>query len=136
MVSTLADVARTAGVHPGTASKALNPASRHLVAEKTVKRVLEIAAMLDYQPNNFARGLRTRRSYTIGFLVPDLTNPLFPPIVRGVDEVLGATGLSALIVNTDNEPGKAMQLFTTLKNRRCQRSRRSLGSAWPRRRCG
>jgi LacI family transcriptional regulator len=119
MVSTLADVARTAGVHPGTASKALNPESRHLVAANTVKRVLEIAALLDYQPNNFARGLRTRRSYTIGFFVPDLTNPLFPPIVRGVDEVLGAAGLSALIVNTDNEPGKAMQLFTTLKNRRC-----------------
>jgi len=119
MVSTLADVAREAGVHPGTASKALNPASRHLVAEKTVKKVLQIAANLDYQPNNFARGLRTRRSYTIGFLVPDMINPLFPPIVRGVEEILGAAGLSALIVNTDNEPGKAMQLFTTLKNRRC-----------------
>lgn len=119
MVSTLADVARAAGVHPGTASKALNPESRYLVAAETVKRVLDIAAKLEYQPNSLARGLRTRRSYTIGFLVPDLTNPLFPPIVRGVEEVLGAAGLSALIVNTDNDPIKAMQLFTTLRNRRC-----------------
>lgn len=119
MVSTLADVAHAAGVHPGTASKALNPASRHLVAAETVDRVLECASKLDYQPNSLARGLRTRRSYTIGLMVPDLTNPLFPPIVRGVEDVLGEAGLSALIVNTDNDPKKEMQLFATLINRKC-----------------
>lgn len=119
MVATLADVAEAAGVHPGTASKALNPESRHLVAAETVKRVLEIATKLNYQPNALARGLRTKRSYTIGFMVPDLNNPLFPPIVRGVEEVLGPAGLSALIVNTDNDPKKGMQLFDTLVNRRC-----------------
>ncbi|MBI3429361.1 MAG: LacI family DNA-binding transcriptional regulator [Actinobacteria bacterium] len=119
MVSTLADVARAAGVHPGTASKALNPDSRHLVAAVTVQRVREIAAELDYQPNSFARGLRTSRSFTIGLLVPDLTNPLFPPIVRGIEEVLGAAGYSALIVNTDNDAKKEMQLFMTLLSRRC-----------------
>jgi LacI family transcriptional regulator len=119
MVATLADVAEAAGVHPGTASKALNPHSRHLVAAETAKRVLEIAAKLNYQPNSLARGLRTKRSYTIGFMVPDLTNPLFPPIVRGVEEVLGPAGLSALIVNTDNDPKKEMLLFETLANRRC-----------------
>ncbi len=119
MVSTLADVAEAAGVHPGTASKALNPESRHLVAADTVKRVLEIAAKLNYQPNSLARGLRTKRSYTVGFMVPDLINPLFPPIVRGVEEILGPAGLSALIVNTDNDPKKEMQLFDTLVNRRC-----------------
>lgn len=119
MVSTLADVAQAAGVHPGTASKALNPESRHLVAAETVRRVLEIAAKLNYQPNSLARGLRTKRSYAVGFMVPDLTNPLFPPIVRGVEEVLGPAGLSALIVNTDNDPRKEMRLFEALVNRRC-----------------
>ncbi len=119
MVSTLADVAEAAGVHPGTASKALNPESRHLVAAETVKRVLEIATKMNYQPNSLARGLRTKRSYTVGFMVPDLINPLFPPIVRGVEAVLGPAGLSALIVNTDNDPKREMQLFDTLVNRRC-----------------
>lgn len=119
MVSTLADVARAAGIHPGTASKALNPDSRHLVAAVTVQRVLEVAAELDYQPNSLARGLRTGRSHTIGLLVPDLNNPIFPPIMRGVEEVLGAVGYSVLIVNTDNDARKEMQLFTTLLNRRC-----------------
>lgn len=119
MVSTLADVAKAARVHPGTASKALNPGSRHLVAATTVERVLKVAAALDYQPNSLARGLRTSRSFTIGLLVPDLTNPLFPPIVRGVEEVLGTAGYSALIVNTDNDAKKEMQLFMTLLNRRC-----------------
>ena len=119
MVFTLTDVAEAAGVHPGTASKALNPESRHLVAADTVKRVLEIATKLNYQPNSLARGLRTKRSYTVGFMVPDLTNPVFPPIVRGVEEVLGPAGLSALIVNTDNDPKKEMQLFDALINRQC-----------------
>ncbi len=119
MVSTLADVAAAAHVHPGTASKALNPQSRHLVAAETVQRVLQMAAKLNYQPNSLARGLRTKRSYTVGFMVPDLNNPLFPPIVRGVEEVLGPAGLSALVVNTDNDPKKEMQLFDALINRRC-----------------
>ena len=119
MISTLADVAKAAGVHPGTASKALNPETRHRVADDTVKRVLAIAKKLNYQPNNIARSLRTRKTGTVGLLVPDLTNALFPPIVRGVETVLSRHGLHALVVNTDNNPEKANQLFSTLRLRQC-----------------
>src|SRR5215475_7648752 len=104
MTPTLADVARAAGVHPGTASRALNPQSRGRVAPATVKRVLAEAERLGYQPNAVARGLRTRRSFSVGLLIPDLTNPLFPPIVRGVEEVLRPIGYNAWIVNTDSRP--------------------------------
>lgn len=117
--ATLADVAREAGVHPGTASRALKSDSNGRVAATTVRRVLAAADKLGYQPNTFARGLRTRRSFNVGLLIPDLTNPLFPPIVRGVEEVLRPRGLIALVTNTDNDQARAHQLFTALQARQC-----------------
>jgi LacI family transcriptional regulator len=101
--ATLRDVARVAAVHPGTVSRALNPETRRLVNEETAQRVLEAAEALGYRPNPIARGLKTNRSYTIGVLVPDLTNPLFPPIVRGIQDRLEAAGYTPLIANTDND---------------------------------
>ena len=89
---TLKDVAQQAGVHPATASRALNLETRLLVSEQTASRVLAAAAELGYQPNTVARSLRTRRSHTIGVLIPDLTNPLFPPIVRGLADRLESPG--------------------------------------------
>jgi LacI family transcriptional regulator len=101
---TLRDVARVADVHPGTASRALNAETRSLVNEETAQRVLEAAEELGYRPNPIARGLKTNRSYTIGVLIPDLTNPLFPPILRGIEDRLEEDGYTALIANTDNDP--------------------------------
>ena len=59
---TLRDVAVRAGVHPATASRALNPETRILVSEDTARRVLDAAEALGYSPNPVARSLRTRRS--------------------------------------------------------------------------
>ena len=100
---TLQDVADSAGVHRATASRALNPATRHLVNSETAERVERIARSLGYRPNPIARSLKTARSASIGLVIPDLTNPLFPPIARGVEDVLGAVGYNAWIVNTDND---------------------------------
>ncbi|HEX4787653.1 MAG TPA: LacI family DNA-binding transcriptional regulator, partial [Actinospica sp.] len=69
---TLRDVAEGAGVHPATASRALNPATRHLVSRGTVERVDRIAASLGYRVNPVARSLKTARSGTVGLIVPDL----------------------------------------------------------------
>src|SRR2546421_6243312 len=99
----LRDVAARAGVHPATASRALNPETRLLVKEDTARRVLEAAELLGYHPNPVARSLRTRRSHTVGVIIPDLTNPLFPPIVRGLEDRLAAAGYVALIRNTDRD---------------------------------
>ena len=76
---TISDVARLAEVHPGTVSRALNEQTRSLVNPETAERVLRAAEELGYRPNPIARGLKTNRSYTVGVLIPDLTNPLFPP---------------------------------------------------------
>lgn len=114
---TLRDVAEAAGVHTATASRALNPETRRLVNAETAKRVLRIAESLGYQPNPIARSLKTAKSRTIGVVVPDLTNPLFPPIVRGIDDVLGPAGYSVLLVNTDNDPEREESLVRSLRSR-------------------
>lgn len=119
MASTLKEVAQAAGVHTGTASKALNSHTRHQVADATVKRVLAAAKKLRYEPNDVARSLRTRKSQMVGVLVPDLTNSLFPPIVRGIEHILSAHGLQSIVVNTDNNIEKASKLFSALWARQC-----------------
>jgi LacI family transcriptional regulator len=100
---TIRDVARVAKVHPGTVSRALNADTRALVNEETAERVMRAAEELGYRPNPIARGLKTNRSYTIGVLIPDITNPLFPPILRGIEDRLDDAGYTPLIVNTDND---------------------------------
>src|ERR1700744_738020 len=102
---TLRDVAVRAGVHPATASRALNPETRILVSEDTARRVLDAAEALGYSPTPVARSLRTRRSHTIGVLIPDLNNPLFPPMVRGLEDRLAADRYRALIGHNDR-PGR------------------------------
>jgi LacI family transcriptional regulator len=104
----LRDVARAAGVHPATASRALNKDTRWRVSEATAERVLQAAEQLGYLPNPIARGLATKRSYTIGVLIPDFTNPLFPPIMRGIQDGLEAAGYTPLLINTDNDPDREL----------------------------
>jgi LacI family transcriptional regulator len=114
---TLRDVAARAGVHPATASRALNPETRLLVSDDTAHRVLAAAAALGYHPNPVARSLRTRRSHTVGVLIPDLTNPLFPPIVRGLEDRLAAAGYVALIGNTDGDAERERLVFEQMRAR-------------------
>ena len=114
---TLRDVAARAGVHPATASRALNPETRILVSEDTAQRVLDAAEALGYTPNPVARSLRTRRSHTVGVLIPDLNNPLFPPIVRGLEDRLAANGYVALIGNTDSDDQRERMVFDQMRAR-------------------
>jgi len=117
---TLRDVAVAAGVHPATASRALNPATRGLVNADTARRVIKVAESLGYRPNPIARGLKTSKSGTVGLVIPDLTNPLFPPIVRGIEDVLEPAGYSGLIVNTDNDPGRERAQIELLRSRQVE----------------
>ncbi|MGI8711973.1 MAG: LacI family DNA-binding transcriptional regulator [Solirubrobacteraceae bacterium] len=114
---TIRDVARVAEVHPGTVSRALNEQTRALVNQDTAERVLRAAAELGYRPNPIARGLKTNRSYTVGVLLPDLTNPLFPPIVRGIEDRLGEAGYTSLIVNTDNDAERERSQMEAMRAR-------------------
>ncbi len=114
---TLKDVAAMAGVHPATVSRALNPETRLLVSDETADRILAAADQLGYRPNTVARSLRTRRSNTVGVLIPDLNNPLFPPIVRGIEDRLAADGYVALIGNTDADDERERLVFELMRDR-------------------
>lgn len=114
---TLQDVADSARVHRATASRALNPATQHLVNAETADRVARAARSLGYRPNQIARSLKTARSASVGLVIPDLTNPLFPPIARGVEDVLGAVGYNAWIINTDNDPDREAAAVESMRVR-------------------
>src|ERR671920_64042 len=117
---TLRDVAEAAGVHAATVSRALNPDTRRMVNAETALRVLRAAETLGYRPNPIARSLKTAKSGTVGLVIPDLTNPLFPPIVRGIEDVLAPAGYSALIVNTDNDATREEAQIESLRSRQVE----------------
>jgi LacI family transcriptional regulator len=102
----LKDVAKVAGVHPATASRALNEHTASMLSPATVVRVREAAESLGYRVNRVARGLKTRRSHTIGMLIPDITNPFFPPMVRGAEDGLAEAGYTLVLADTDNDEEK------------------------------
>ncbi len=118
MSATLKDIAKKVGIHPATVSRALNPRTAHLVNPATVVKVKKAAAALNYLPNPMAAGLRTSRSHTIGVVIPDLNNPLFPGMVRGIQDTLGRAGYTPLLVNTDNDPDIESHLIASLSARR------------------
>lgn len=115
---TLRDVARAAKVHPATVSRALSGGARSLVNDETAQRIQAIANELGYRPNAIARGLKTRQSTTVGVLIPDLANPLFSGIVRGIQDGLELSGYTPLIANTDNDPVRERKNFEVMSQHR------------------
>lgn len=96
---TIRDVAQAAGVHVSTVSRALNPDKRSLISAEVLKVVEEAARKLGYRPNRAASALRTGRTHTIGVLVPDITNPVFPPILQGIEASAAARGYFVFVTN-------------------------------------
>lgn len=104
--ATIHDVAKAVGVHPSTVSRVMNPSTRHMVTAEIARKVSEAARSLGYHRNALAHSLRTRRSSTVGVVIPDITNPVFPPILRGIEDALAAAGYTAIIANTDGAPDR------------------------------
>lgn len=115
---TIADVAELAGVHKATVSRALNALTEHQVNTVTLKRVQRAAKQLGYVPNAMARGLRTSLSMNVGVIVPDITNPIFPPILRGIEDYLAPHGYTALVANSDGRDSQELAAFSSLMARR------------------
>src|SRR5260370_24085004 len=97
---TIRDVALHASVNASTVSRALNPATRHLIGDEVVSRVMASAKSVGYRQNKLASALRGGRSRVVGVCLPDIENPVFPPIVCGIEEELAAEGYGVLIANS------------------------------------
>ena len=101
MAVTIRDVAREAGVSISTVSRALS--SPDQVAEETRLRVEHAARKMSYRPNRAARGLITGRTGSLGLVVPDLENPFFGAICKGVQSRARAMGYAVFIGDTDED---------------------------------
>jgi LacI family transcriptional regulator len=115
--ATLREVADHAGVHPATVSRALNPETQQMVSTSTLERVLASARELNYRTNAIARSLRTQRSHAVGVVIPDITNPLFPRILRGIDDALEKIQYTSLVAYTDGRDERLLDRFELLRQR-------------------
>ncbi|MDB4894554.1 MAG: transcriptional regulator, LacI family, partial [Firmicutes bacterium] len=97
---TLRDVARRAGVDVSTVSRVVRGERNFSVRAETRERILQVAAELDYRPNGIARSLKSSFTRTLGMLIPDITNPIFPAIYKGVEDTARQLGYSVILVNT------------------------------------
>ncbi|MEG3616068.1 DUF6807 family protein [Isoptericola haloaureus] len=100
---TIADVARAAGVSRATVSRVMN--GRSTVDPAISARVQEAAIELNYRPSNVARSLSLGRTTTVALVVPDLANPVFQEILRGVTSAAGEDGYRVLVADSAEDPG-------------------------------
>ncbi len=90
-MANILDVALKAGVSIATVSRVVNK-SDHKVNPTTRERVLEAVRELDYRPNALAKGLLMKKTMTIGIIIPDISNPYYAEIVRGIQDVADQAG--------------------------------------------
>ena len=110
------DVADRAGVSVATVSHVINKTRN--VSVELQNRVYEAMNALQYRPDAVARGLKTKRTYTIGLLISDITNPFYPMIVRGVEDFVHARELSLILCNTDEDLAKQSLYIDVLLEKR------------------
>jgi LacI family transcriptional regulator len=115
MSSTIRDVARAAGVGQATVSRVLNNSG--YVKPETRERVLQAAKELGFVPNQVARSLVRKSTATIGLVIPDITNPFFPAVTRGVEDAASESGYTVFLCNTDNDPAMEAQDVQKLRER-------------------
>ncbi|HZR11894.1 MAG TPA: LacI family DNA-binding transcriptional regulator [Acidimicrobiia bacterium] len=113
-LTSLADVARRAGVSVTTASRVMS-ASSHPVAERTRRKVIQAAEELDFEPNLVARGLVAQRTSIVGLLVGDVADPAAALVVRGAEDVAFEHGFSVLVADTDGDPDKELAYVRKLR---------------------
>ncbi len=109
--ATIVDVAKSAGVHFSTASRALNPDTRHLISDDVARKIDAAAEKLGYRRNSMASGLRTQKSGTIGVVITNLSDPLHPPMVSAIEVRLMAVGYVTFVAGTDYKRDKLVALI-------------------------
>lgn len=114
---TIRDVADLVDVHHSTVSRALSPTKRDQISPAVVRKVEKAAKKLGYYPNIVASSLKQNRSFAIGVLIPDLMNPLFPPIIRGIQDTAEAFGYTVITANTDDEEVKERDALRMMQGR-------------------
>ncbi|WP_263260336.1 catabolite repressor/activator [Pseudomonas sp. RIT-PI-S] len=116
----LSDIARLAGVSVTTASYVINgKAAQQRISQTTVARVRAVVDEHGFTPNPQAAGLRSQRTRTLGFILPDLENPSYARIAKILEQQARARGYQLLIASSDDDPDSERQLQKLFRARRC-----------------
>ncbi|MTI61370.1 MAG: LacI family transcriptional regulator [Firmicutes bacterium] len=113
---TISDIAKDSGVSTTTVSRVLNNSGS--VSPETRERVLEVIKRRGYSPSATARSLSKRVSSTIGVIVPEVDNPFFGEVLRGITEVIDKNDLTLICCNSDDNPNKDKKALEMLKEHR------------------
>ena len=109
---TIYDVAREAGVSMATVSRVVN--GNKNVKENTRKKVLEVIDRLDYRPNAVARGLASKKTTTVGVVIPNITNGYFSTLAKGIDDIAEMYKYNIVLANSDEDDDKEVSVVNTL----------------------
>lgn len=113
MTTTIYDVAKYAKVSVATVSRYLN--NQGYVGAESRAKVESAIEALNYSPNSVARSLYKKQSKSIGFIIPDITNPFFPQLFRAVERTLINQGYSAVLFNSDDQLDRVSDFIETMK---------------------
>ena len=113
MVPTIKDISRDANVSIATVSKVLN-GDYSKASEDTKNRVLAVAKKLNYRPNLLARSLVSRKSHMLGLVVPDIANPYYADMCRGMADEAKRHGYATMISNTDRQAASEKASIQTM----------------------
>ncbi|WP_028778028.1 LacI family DNA-binding transcriptional regulator [Shimazuella kribbensis] len=116
MSLTIKDIAKMAGVSITSVSRVLNNKTEG-ISESTRQRVLKIIEQHNYRPNAIARSMITKNTKTIGLIIPDIRNPFFSDLARGIEDVASESKYSILLCNTDSTLGKIIDYLWLLKEK-------------------
>jgi LacI family transcriptional regulator len=111
---TMQDVARIVGVHVSTVSRALDPKMRPRISPDVTAEIERVCRKLGFRPNAAGHSLRTNRSRMIGLIVPDIADPVFPPIIRGFEDILTQRGYATILANTDSDSSREAKLVESM----------------------
>jgi LacI family transcriptional regulator len=118
MPVTLKELAARARVHPSTISRVANHDPKLRIAPPTRLRIEALLRETEYRPNGVARGLKLRQTLVLAVVIPDITNPFFAALFRGVEDAASPSGYNVLLCNTDGSPARQRSHLQSLHARR------------------
>ncbi|MGM0502384.1 MAG: LacI family DNA-binding transcriptional regulator [Bacillota bacterium] len=112
---TIKDIAEKAEVSPTTVSRVLN--DKPDVSDETKQKIEEVINELNYNPNGIARGLVLNKTHTLGLVIPDISNPFFPEVAKGIEDKAKEAGYSVIFCNTDNHTQGEKEAIELMKSK-------------------
>ncbi len=115
-MSTIKDVSSKAGVSTATVSRVLN--GNYPVSKEAYEKVMDAIEAVGYRPNAIAKSLKMNKTFMIGLVVPDISNPYFMEIARGVENIISPLGYTLTFCSSDEDPEKEIRLLKALNEKR------------------